>query len=164
MAEYIEREKLPQKKERGFFMDDDFNAGWNACLNNIKAIPAADVRPVVRGKWVDNKGSPVPWDKMNKNCPSHGAYCSVCGDWLTASDEYSVIGNFCPNCGADMREPPFYAPTSRPIVTNYDRIISKTPEELARWIWAVQSEIKHEDLFSTDGWHIWLMQEAKEGE
>lgn len=24
-------------------MDDDFNAGWNACLNNIKDIPAADV-------------------------------------------------------------------------------------------------------------------------
>lgn len=26
MAEYIEREALPQKKERGFFLDDDFNA------------------------------------------------------------------------------------------------------------------------------------------
>ena len=46
--------------------------------------------------------------------------------------------------------------------TNYDCIISKTPEELARWIWAVQSEIKHEDLFSTDGWYVWLMQEAAE--
>lgn len=61
-------------------------------------------------------------------------------------------------------DPPFYASTSKPIVTNYDRIISKTPEELARWIWAVQSEIKHEDLFSTDGWYIWLMQEAEGGE
>lgn len=31
-------------------------------------------------------------------------------------------------------DPPFYAPTSKPIVTNYDRIISKTPEEMAAWI------------------------------
>jgi hypothetical protein len=31
-------------------------------------------------------------------------------------------------------DPPFYAPTSKPIVTNYDRIISKTPEELAVWL------------------------------
>lgn len=61
-------------------------------------------------------------------------------------------------------DPPFYASTSKPIVTNYDRIISKTPEELARWIWAVQSEIKRGDLFSDDGWYIWLMQKADEGE
>lgn len=47
-------------------------------------------------------------------------------------------------------------------ITNYERLIRKTPEELARCIWAVQSEIKHEDLFSTDGWYVWLMQEAAE--
>ena len=47
MAAYIEREKLPQKKERGSYLDADFNAGWNACLNNIENIPAADARPVV---------------------------------------------------------------------------------------------------------------------
>lgn len=28
--------------------------------------------------------------------------CSVCGDWLSASDEYLVKGNYCPNCGAKM--------------------------------------------------------------
>lgn len=47
-------------------------------------------------------------------------------------------------------------------VTNYDRIVSKTPEELARWIWAVQSGIEHEDIVSTDGWLDWLKQEATE--
>lgn len=30
-------------------------------------------------------------------------------------------------------DPPFYASTSIPIVTNYDRLISKTPEEMAEF-------------------------------
>lgn len=46
--------------------------------------------------------------------------------------------------------------------TNLDRLRAMSAEELARWIWAVQSEIKHEDIFSTDGWFIWLNQEAEE--
>ena len=52
-------------------------------------------------------------------------------------------------------DPPFYAPTSKPIVTNYDRIISKTPEELAEWL---------EDrlpLPSNGLWLDWLKQEVK---
>ena len=85
MTDYIAREALPQKKERGFFLDDDFNAGWNACLNKISAIPAADVREVKQGKWIARH----KWDWFA---------CSVC------SYESNKAANFCPNCGADMRE------------------------------------------------------------
>lgn len=42
--EYIEREKLPERKG---YWDDDFGAGWDACLDAIDSIHAADVRPVV---------------------------------------------------------------------------------------------------------------------
>ena len=63
--EYIEREALPQKKERGFFLDDDFNAGWNACLDKISVIPAADVRPVVRGEWIWKKSGEVVCSRCN---------------------------------------------------------------------------------------------------
>jgi len=45
--EYIERQALPHKRERGFFLDEEFNAGWNACLHEIEKLPAADVREVV---------------------------------------------------------------------------------------------------------------------
>ena len=45
--EYIERDALPGKKKRGSYIDTDFNTGWNACLNNIESIPAANVQPVV---------------------------------------------------------------------------------------------------------------------
>lgn len=87
MAEFIEREALPQKRERGFFLEDDFNAGWNACLNNIKSIPAAYVRPVVRGKWI--------------TVMYHLYECSECG---AAYQDVGYGFNFCPNCGAMMEE------------------------------------------------------------
>ena len=84
---YINKEALPQKKERGFFLDDNFNAGWNACLTEIFKIPAADVRPVVRGRWVTR---PYMMGQTE--------YCSRCGE------NYRRKHNFCPNCGADMRK------------------------------------------------------------
>ena len=49
--------------------------------------PSADVRPVVRGKWIDHQEGRWIYAK-----------CSECG---TVHD---VKSNFCPNCGADMRE------------------------------------------------------------
>lgn len=91
MAEYIEREALPQKKERGFFLDDYFNAGWNACLNNIEAIPAADVVPVRHGRWIYNEKSM--------------AVCSICGNtvaFVSNPNSKWEFGHYCPNCGALM--------------------------------------------------------------
>ena len=55
---------------------------------------------VKHGRWVDSKGDTVAIDA--DGCPLHSCTCSVCGEWLTASDEYACIGNFCPNCGARM--------------------------------------------------------------
>ena len=97
MAEYIEREKLPQKKERGFILDDDFSAGWNACLNNIKNIPAADVRPVVKAKIVDMRYTEDDGEWKCSRCGWQFTLC-VCGKDVTSKI------HFCPNCGADMRE------------------------------------------------------------
>ena len=87
---YIEVEKLPKRKE---YWDDDFGAGWDACLDAINSIPAADVREVKRGKWTLGH---LP-------STSGGSYavvqCSECNSqfpiWRT---------NYCPNCGADMRD------------------------------------------------------------
>ena len=56
----------------------------------IDEIPAADVRPVVRGKW-KHDGS----DWKNR------FICDQCGyKWFFEAEE----AHFCPNCGADMRE------------------------------------------------------------
>ena len=55
----------------------------------LEELPAADVRPVVRGKW-------------RLYSPLTDTYeCDKCG--YQVIDE-SFRTNFCPNCGADMRE------------------------------------------------------------
>jgi predicted RNA-binding Zn-ribbon protein involved in translation (DUF1610 family) len=99
MAEYIARASLPKKKD---YWDDDFGAGYDQCLDDIAKIPAADVRPVVHGTWI-----PVMAHYTNGRVEQarEEAYsplfkCSECGfEWISYDDI-----NFCPNCGADMRE------------------------------------------------------------
>ena len=67
-------------------------------LSRFSKIPAADVRPAVRGEWID-----TPLDNFRK----FESKCSVCG-WSGVSNYDSYVDvfdfNFCPNCGADMRE------------------------------------------------------------
>lgn len=53
-----------------------------------------------KGEWLGEDDAPVA---MKNGCPVSSCYCSECGEWLTASDEYYVRGNFCPNCGSDNR-------------------------------------------------------------
>ena len=67
----------------------------------IADAPTIDAVPVVHGEWVD-EGKKVTWDELFPGCPSGSCECSICGDWLTASDEYPARGLYCPNCGAKM--------------------------------------------------------------
>ena len=59
-----------------------------------------EVDIVRHGHWRDYEGNYVGLDKEGNAMQS--CYCSECGDWLTASDEYPCRGYFCPNCGAKM--------------------------------------------------------------
>ena len=70
-------------------------------VNAIDNIPAADVVPVVRGKWIpdydyteyDYDGStPLPEPLKFQD----GWQCSLCGGYMPSET------NFCPNCGARM--------------------------------------------------------------
>lgn len=53
---------------------------------NYEPAPAADVRPVVRGRWL-------------YETEIEGHACGEC----SACHKIRVIDNFYPNCGADMR-------------------------------------------------------------
>ena len=57
-----------------------------------------DVRPVVRGKWDEERPDSLDGDSIY--------VCSVCGEtWdLEAGTPKDNNMNFCPNCGADMRQ------------------------------------------------------------
>ena len=97
MSDYIDREALPGKLERGYIPDDDFNAGWNACLNAIASTPAADVAEVRHERWErsdDGYGSEDLWR------------CSACKEefFLIAGTPRDNGYYYCPNCGAKMDE------------------------------------------------------------
>ena len=81
MAEYIEREAVIDLITRRYENPE-------ICTQEINSIPAADVVPVVHGRWVPTK---APF--MNE-CED----CSVCGYRTVWGHRY----NYCPNCGAKM--------------------------------------------------------------
>ena len=77
---------------------------WQAAISITEKLPAVDAVPVVHGRWVDEKGNPVPWCDALPSSPAYNCWCNQCGTWLVASDEYPVYGLFCPACGAKMKE------------------------------------------------------------
>jgi len=99
VAEYIEREALLGRMNNFCEINCDYtkkqrSVMCGACgIGDAKIMVedaiAADVRPVVHGEWKEN------------------VQCSNCG-WYMEDDvtlsSMMVFFNFCPNCGADMRE------------------------------------------------------------
>ncbi len=101
MKEYIERETAyPLAKKICDAIDSkDFqrlNFGMRI-LDWIDDLPAADVRPVVRGKWIDRDDDYYGWNMWA---------CSACGEEFVLTEGTPDMNDyhFCPNCGADMRE------------------------------------------------------------
>ena len=95
--EYIEREKAIKEAIAERDLHSPFSpelSGWivgaEKVANRLASIPAADVKPVVRGKWMPHK------TRSGKNWWE----CSVC-DFVS---EHKAHHYYCPKCGADMRE------------------------------------------------------------
>lgn len=100
MTEYIDREAALDAVDA-----DNLHRGIVAALQSIIAeIPAADVKPVVKGKW--------EWDDDGMDWGLGSWRCSRCHvrpetTWQTKKDIVPLRwsgSKFCPNCGADMRE------------------------------------------------------------
>ena len=91
MAEYIEREAA-LNKQIGVVVYDE--GGWDANVRavpveDIEAIPAADVAPVVHGRWEEADDG-------------DGVVCSVCReDFCNIYLEVDRF-NYCPNCGMKL--------------------------------------------------------------
>lgn len=85
MSDYISREAAFDAVYHQFCASsDETESALNAAIEEIRAIPAADVRPVVRGRWA--------------LCLKGEIACTNCGSRSKRKT------NYCPNCGADMME------------------------------------------------------------
>lgn len=75
------------------------HSGVADCIASmIAAIPAADVEPVRRGKWIEDESAYYP---DGYYCACHDWRCSNCGE--TVNDRYKPP-KYCPECGARMEE------------------------------------------------------------
>lgn len=93
MAEYIEREAVLEILKR-------YSVGtWRgipcypdeikSAAKDVNSIPAADVAPVVHGRWRFVRDSKIPI-----------AECDQC--YTVLSGPLAALWDYCPNCGARM--------------------------------------------------------------
>lgn len=110
MAEYIEREALivhiknlptwwadaggvygrSMKYPEGMFDCEDI-------VSSVENAPAADVAPVVHGRWIS-------WIEVDDFIPAPRRHeCSVCHDVAQVLvNGVELLSAYCPNCGAKM--------------------------------------------------------------
>lgn len=130
MAEYIEKQAaieamkhLPheyQTKEQRAR-----TGGIAACQMVVSSLPPADVRPVVRGRWIVHMSEMFPADSTIE--------CDQCHEEQSAF----ISDSFCPNCGADMREVGTEA-----IKRNTTKIVEKANGIYAEYVRHLQEENK----------------------
>ena len=99
MDEYVNRKKLEEafdNADTDFCESDmdghnDWGFGRENVRDVIRSVPAADVAPVVHGKWAPSEENPG------------FLVCSACGDCYVV-DEWAdgKKWRYCPNCGAKM--------------------------------------------------------------
>ena len=94
MAEYINREKTKRElSEWCISLNSPHLLSRDDTMFLLDNIPAADVAPVVHGRWI---GAPL--------CGNDNCRCSVCGSWhnIHANLRGEITQKYCPNCGAKM--------------------------------------------------------------
>lgn len=95
MAEYIEREAL----EKEAVCIYAYGGARFIPLAAVQRLKAADVAPVVHGRWkitIEHK------DLFDMDVWKYT--CSACGEYRLSAIPLSEAIEFCPNCGARMDE------------------------------------------------------------
>ena len=85
MAEYIEREAAEDAVGEAHLKG--LNPLWE-----LRDVPAADVAPVVHGRWEYDLPTINTYGKLR---------CSIC-NWWTLDPSVDCSYSYCPNCGAKM--------------------------------------------------------------
>lgn len=91
MANYISRESAVKVLTSiGMQVSDSRRRAVAKCINEIELLHAADVAPVVHGRWEMR-----PTGMATDTGPEYKAYCTVCNE---SNKQYQPP--YCPNCGA----------------------------------------------------------------
>ncbi len=101
MAEYIDREKVLETYGMFTFGEDICSAedDIELLMRCITEALAADVAPVVHGRWVNIPNKFVSLSSKNgKRYSGNATNCSVCFE----VNPNAFKTNYCPNCGAKM--------------------------------------------------------------
>lgn len=85
MAEYIEREAAEDAVGEAHLKG--LNPLWE-----LRDVPAADVAPVVHGRWEYDLPTINTYGQLR---------CSIC-NWWTLDPSVDRSYSYCPNCGAKM--------------------------------------------------------------
>lgn len=95
MAEYIDREELLTHQYNASHSNWPQLAEMVVGVEDIEDAPAADVAPVVYGRWADSGRYTFPSGNTSVRCTN-------CGCALTESEYRLNNWNYCPVCGAKM--------------------------------------------------------------
>lgn len=96
MNTYIKKEDIGLTDFEIISCNGNYKMALKLLLDKIEGLPAADVQEIKHGRWIDQRAD--------------SEVCSVCGSRFYISALF-IVGindepNFCPNCGADMRDKP----------------------------------------------------------
>lgn len=95
MDEYIKREYAVDAVLDVYYDTPDIDLSGEKFEVAIFKIPAADVAPVVHGRWDDSGRYTFPGGTT-------AVRCTNCGCALTESEYHLNNWNYCPVCGAKM--------------------------------------------------------------
>lgn len=91
MAEYITKEQVIEWFRPYGHTDEGIL--YYGLVTDIRGMKAADVAPVVHGRWV-----------LLDECYNEGVYCSACHKkvYKKCYANQKIKSKFCPHCGAKM--------------------------------------------------------------
>lgn len=95
MTKYVELKTAIDAVNDVYYDTPDINLSVDKLEAALLGIPAADVAPVVYGRWDDSGRYTFPSGNT-------AVRCTNCGCALTESEYHLYDWNYCPICGARM--------------------------------------------------------------